>query len=239
MFDNTPVEATNKDWKLPVSTSQLVVGVAPDWNSSTATLRRFEKAGRKWRQAGDPFDGRLGVNGLVWGRGLHPRTGLMTDKAEGDGRAPAGAFAIGRSFGYDSSWKAKTKLPFVTVSPRDLLVEDPSSPLYNKYVRLDHDPKTEFEKKNQMKQDDPGHRLKIMIEHNTIPAPIPGKGSAILFHVWRADGAKPTAGCTAVSDGEMETLMTWLDPTKEPIYVLLPAAEYEARRVRWNLPKLG
>ena len=233
---SSTVEAS---WKLADSTKQLVVGVAPDWNSSSVVLRRFERSGKSWRQVGEPFNGRVGAKGLVWGRGLNPRTSDMTDKSEGDGRAPAGAFRIGRSFGYEGSWKAKTKLPYVTVGPRDLLVEDPTSPLYNKYVRSDHDPETAFEKKQQMKQDDPTHRLKITIEHNTTPVPIAGKGSAILFHVWRAGGAKPTAGCTSVSDAAIETLMGWFDPAKEPVYVLLPMSEYEANRARWNLPLIG
>jgi L,D-peptidoglycan transpeptidase YkuD (ErfK/YbiS/YcfS/YnhG family) len=187
---------------------------------------------------GKPFAGRLGINGLVWGRGMNPRTDEMTDKAEGDGRAPAGVFTLGRSFGYDEKWKAKTKLPYVTVGTRDLLVEDASSDLYNKYVRLDHEPATAFEKKQQMKQNDPIHRLKIFIDHNVVPEPMPGKGSAILFHIWRRGGDGATLGCTSMSERSIETLMTWLDPSKNPIYVLLPADEYRARQASWGLPKV-
>lgn len=240
MAQNVTAAQTSKaSWRVPGSTKQLVVGLTSDWNASTVTLRRFEKVGRTWKQIGEPFPGRVGVNGLVWGRGLHPRRGDLTEKVEGDGRAPAGAFVIGRSYGYDALWQPKTRLPYVTVGPRDLLVEDPSSPLYNKYVRLDHEPITEFEKKQQMKQSDPMHRLKITIEHNTTPAPVTGKGSAILFHIWRANGAKPTAGCTSVSDEAIEGLMTWLDPAKKPIYVLLPTSEYEVNQGGWNLPRIG
>ncbi len=181
---------------------------------------------------------RLGKNGLIWGRGLSPRSDEMTDKSEGDDRSPAGVFRIGRSFGYDAAWKARTKLRYTAVTKRDLLVEDPTSPLYNTYVRLDHDPATPFERKQQMNQTDPSHRLKIVIEHNTDPAPVPDKGSAILFHIWRADGDKSTAGCTSTADDSMETLMRWLDPIKQPLYVLLPADEYAQRRAEWGMPIL-
>jgi L,D-peptidoglycan transpeptidase YkuD (ErfK/YbiS/YcfS/YnhG family) len=226
----------NTAWSAPASSKQLIVGVAPNWDSSTVTLRRFERRGNSWRIVGKPFGGRLGARGLVWGRGLHPRSDDMTDKREGDGRAPAGVFTLGQSFGYDAAWKAKTKLPYVTVGTRDLLVEDETSPLYNTYVRLDHEPETVFEKKQQMKQNDPIHRLKILINHNVDPSPAPGKGSAILFHIWRAGGAKPTAGCTSMSDAAIETLFTWLDPAKQPMYVLLPSDEYRAKQKAWGLP---
>jgi L,D-peptidoglycan transpeptidase YkuD (ErfK/YbiS/YcfS/YnhG family) len=231
-------QAVSADWTLPSTSKQLIVGIAPDWDSSTVTLRRYERRGSTWRLVGKPFAGRSGVHGLVWGRGLNPRSDEMTDKQEGDGRAPAGVFSLGQAFGYDRTWKAKTRLPYVTVGTRDLLVEDLESPLYNTYVRLDHEPATAFEQKQQMKQNDPMHRLKILINHNTDPAIVAGKGSAILFHIWRADGTKPTAGCTSMSDASIETLMTWLDPAKQPIYVLLPADEYKARQAVWGLPKL-
>ena len=182
--------------------------------------------------------GRVGSAGLVWGRGLHPRTQEMTDKREGDNRAPAGVFALRRAFGYDSSWSTKTLLSYVTVGPRDLFVEDPKSSLYNTYLRLDHDPANAFERKQLMKQTDPAHRLKIVIEHNTTPKPVAGRGSAILFHIWRSDGAKPTAGCTSVSEGSIEALMSWLDPAKSPAYVLLPVDEYRKRAESWGLPSI-
>ena len=229
---------TAKAWRIPATTTQLIVGVADSWDSSQATLQRFVRGGKGWRAVGDPVPARLGANGLVWGRGLHPRTDDMSDKSEGDDRSPAGVFRIGRSFGYDLSWSTKTKLPYTEVTKRDLFVEDPASPLYNTYVRLDHDPATPFERKQQMTQDDPSHRLKIVIEHNSAPAPILGKGSAILFHIWRANGTKTTAGCTAMAPAAMETFMGWLDPVKQPLYVLLPVDDYAKRRASWGMPIL-
>ena len=160
----------------------------------------------------------------------------MSDKAEGDGRSPAGVFSMRRSFGYDPQWARKTRLAYVAVTTRDLFVEDPSSEWYNTYVRLDHEPQTVFEQEQQMKQDDPMHRLKIVIEHNTTPSPEAGKGSAILFHIWRRNGALPTAGCTSISDAAIESMMQWLDPAKRPLYVLLPTAKYKELASAWGLP---
>jgi L,D-peptidoglycan transpeptidase YkuD (ErfK/YbiS/YcfS/YnhG family) len=226
-------------WHLPSSTRQLVVGVAPDWDASTVQLQRFERssAGR-WKAVGAPFPGRLGAQGLVWGRGINPRTPDMADKAEGDNRSPAGVFRLRQAFGYDAAWAAQTKLPYVTVGPRDLLVEDPSSPLYNTHVRLDHDPSTSFERAQRMVRGDPAHRLQVLIEHNKTPRPLSGKGSAVMFHTWRRAGAQATAGCTSMADQDLDKLVSWLDPWKAPTYVLLPADEYLGRAVTWSLPAL-
>lgn len=235
-FASPPAVNAPSVWRIPPTTTQLVVGIATTWESSEATLQRFIRRGRGWLAVGDPMPARLGAKGLVWGRGLSPRTNDMGDKSEGDDRSPAGVFRIGRSFGYDPAWKVRTKLRFTAVTKRDLFVEDPTSSLYNSYVHLDHDPVTPFETNQQMKQNDPAHRLKILIEHNTTPAPIAGRGSAILFHIWRSNGTMPTAGCTSAASSSIETLMTWLDPTKRPLYVLLPVDEYRTRAVGWGMP---
>jgi L,D-peptidoglycan transpeptidase YkuD (ErfK/YbiS/YcfS/YnhG family) len=224
-------------WHLPSSTRQLVVGVAPDWDASTVQLQRFERsANGRWKAVGAAFPGRLGAHGLVWGRGINPRTADMTDKSEGDKRSPAGIFRLRQAFGYDAAWVARTKLPYVTVGPRDLLVEDPSSSLYNTHVHLDHDPSTPFERAQRMVRGDPAHRLQVMIDHNTQPRPVLGKGSAVMFHTWRRSGAQATAGCTSMADEDLDRLVSWLDPWKAPTYVLLPADEYRERTSSWSLP---
>ena len=66
--------------------------------------------------------------------------------------------------------------------------------------------------------------------------PTPGAGSAIFIHVWRGDGAKATAGCTSVSDADIESLVSWLDPATKPVYALLSADQYELHQKAWGLP---
>ena len=225
------------------SSTQVVVGIAEDWQSTSATLQSYERVKGRWRSVGSRFTGRLGPNGLAWGRGLHPSS--VTDapgavaKREGDKRSPAGVFTLPTAFGYDPAWATRTRLPYVTVGPRDLFGEDPSSPDYNTHDRLDHDPATDEERKQQMYQTDPAHRLEVLVGHNVSPAPVPGAGSAIFIHSWRGQGARTTTGCTAVSDAAIDGLVRWLDPAAHPLYVLLPRAEYEARRHTWGLPDLA
>ena len=223
-------------FELPADSSQCIVGIAPGWNSSKATLRFYQKKGGVWKQEGGEWPARLGREGLSWGRGLSPVPAGATMKREGDWRAPAGVFSIGGVWGYEKEIRRHRKMFYRQVTPRDLWIEDPKSPQYNRNVILDHDPATAWEKKAQMKQDDPAHALKLFIAHNAPPKVIPGGGSSIFFHIWRGGGSKPTAGCTTMEENKLRELIARLDPGKRPLYVLLPQKEYDAYRKTWKLP---
>jgi L,D-peptidoglycan transpeptidase YkuD (ErfK/YbiS/YcfS/YnhG family) len=223
-------------FELPAKSSQCVVGTAKDWNSSNVTLNTYEKRGGNWVKAGGPWTGRLGKNGLVWGLGISPLPAGAKVKSEGDMRAPAGVFRIGGAWGVHASIQKHPKLFYRQVTTRDLWVEDPASPSYNKHVVLDHEPATAWEKKQQMKQNDYPHTLKLFIAHNAAPKISPGQGSAIFFHIWRGGGSKPTAGCTTMEEKKLRELIAWVDPDKQPVYVLLPEAEYQAKKAEWKLP---
>ncbi len=221
---------------LPEDSAQCVTGTAKGWNSSTVTLNAYEKRGGKWVKTSGPWQGRLGREGLVWGLGINPLPQGARIKSEGDWRAPAGVFHIGGAWGYDAQIRKHPKLFYRQVTTRDLWVEDPSSPSYNKHLVLDAEPATPWQKKQQMKQNDYPHSLKLFIAHNAPPRVSPGKGSAIFFHIWRGGGSQPTAGCTTMEEKKLRELIAWIDPLKKPLYVLLPEAEYAARKEEWKLP---
>lgn len=223
-------------FELPARSSQCIVGVADNWDSSKVTLNAYEKRSGQWVKTSGPWQGRLGRSGLIWGLGIHPLPAGGKTKREGDWRAPAGVFRIGGAWGAHKSVKKHPKLFYRQVTPKDLWVEDPKSPSYNKNVILDHNPSTAWEKKQQMRQDDYPHSLKLFIAHNAPPQVTPGAGSAIFFHIWRGGGSKPTAGCTTMEEKKLREVIAWIDPDKQPLYVLLPKAEYEARRAEWKLP---
>ena len=223
-------------FELPDASTQCLTGIADDWNSSTVTLRYYEKSGGRWIQCGDSWQGRLGKSGLVWGSGLHPLASGVITKKEGDWRSPAGVFSIGGVWGSDSAIRKHPKLFYRQVTPRDLWVEDSTSSHYNRHLILSHDPSTPWEKKQQMKQDDPAHALKLFIAHNAPPKIVPGAGSSIFFHIWRAGGGKPTAGCTTMDERKLRDFIARLDPGRKPLYVLLPKAEYDKFRAAWKLP---
>jgi L,D-peptidoglycan transpeptidase YkuD (ErfK/YbiS/YcfS/YnhG family) len=224
-------------FSLPESSSQLVVGLTDGWNSSTVTLTLYERAGKgAWRPVGAPWQGRLGSNGCVWGLGIHPLPAGAKIKTEGDGRAPAGAFRLGGAWGYDAQIQRHPQLPYRQVTARDLWVEDTASPDYNRHLVLNHDPATPWEQKQQMRQGDYPHSLKLFIAHNAPPHVRPGAGSAIFFHIWRGGGGKPTAGCTTMAEASLRALIARLDPNRRPLYLLLPKAEYTRLRDAWKLP---
>ena len=223
-------------FELPADSSQCLVGTADGWDSSTVSLRLYQKIGDQWQAVNPPWPARLGKNGLVWGNGIHPVPAGAVTKKEGDRRSPAGVFAIGSAWSYAPTIRKQATLTYHTITARDLWVEDSTSPHYNEHLLLTHDPASPWEKKQQMKQNDPAHALKLFIAHNAPPHAIPGAGSSIFFHIWRAGGTHPTAGCTAMDLSKLEWLTSQVDPTRHPLYILLPKVDYQKYRIAWKLP---
>jgi L,D-peptidoglycan transpeptidase YkuD (ErfK/YbiS/YcfS/YnhG family) len=229
--------------QLPADTQQLIIGIAPDKNSSHVTLSMLEKTKAGWIQEGVTWKGRLGKNGLAWGIGLHPTNLEGLRKKEGDGRAPAGIFKIGSeagfAFGYAVSIEKLPTLPYKIITSKDLWVEDSNSPYYNRHILLPHQPKSKWEKDAQMRQGDHAHSLKLFIAHNeatTKKRAIANAGSSIFFHIWRGEGTKPTAGCTTMAEKKLKEIISKIDPSKNPVYVLLSVEDYKKYRVSWKLP---
>lgn len=223
-------------FEVPSASTQCLLGIADDWNSSWVTLQLHEKSGAVWKPIGQPWQARLGKKGLVWGLGIHSNPSGAAIKKEGDMRSPAGVFSIGGAWGVQTSISKHPNLPYRKVTARDLWVEDPASPNYNRNIVLDHEPATDWEKKQQMKQDDPAHVLKLFIAHNAPPKVVPNAGSSIFFHIWRGGGSRSTAGCTTMDEAKLRWLISKINPERRPIYVLLPKSEYAKFRTDWKLP---
>jgi len=225
-------------FELKPTTTQAIVGISNDWNSSYVDLGLYEKKKGKWQKVGEFWKGRLGRNGSAWGLGLSPILGKNIKK-EGDGRTPAGVFLLGDAYGYAKSIKKQSGLKFHTVTDKDLWVEDSKSPYYNRHLKIGHTPKTEWEKKQQMRQGDYAHALKLYIGHNTATEKVKAKagyGSAIFFHIWRGAGSKSTSGCTTMDATKLTNMISKIDPKKNPVYIILPKAEYTKYRAAWKLP---
>jgi L,D-peptidoglycan transpeptidase YkuD (ErfK/YbiS/YcfS/YnhG family) len=181
----------------------------------------------------------LGRTGSAWGIGLHPAGSSGPQKREGDGRAPAGVFALGTAFGYAGG--ARTALPYRGMGASDYCIDVPASPLYNRIVDAREVGEqavagsTEPMRRDLHADGDQRYRLGFVIEHN--PQARPGAGSCIFAHLWKAPGVA-TAGCTAMDDPIMQQLLAWLDPARKPVFVLLPVSEYQRLRAGWGLPAL-
>lgn len=227
---------------VPTNCTQAIIGIADGWNSSQVTLSVVEKNSKgEWVRVLGPYQGRLGRNGLIWGLGLHSNARGASIKKEGDGRSPAGVFAIGGLWvTHKTPVKHHSSIPYVKVGPNDLWITNTNDArYYNRHVRLDHPAKTEWELKEQMRQTDYPHSIKMLICHNTPERKggvQVGRGSSIFFHIWRNEGKSPTAGCTSMEEKNLRTIIARLNPQRHPVYILLPRAEYAALRKSWRLP---
>lgn len=227
--------------RYPVANAgQLVVVTAPGWNSTEGELQRFEREGMGWHPVGQAEPVSLGRNGLAWGQGRHAmpqRNGPA--KREGDGRSPAGVFDLPGAFGYGPT--GHSLMPYEAMDASDWCIDVDTSPFYNRIIDARQEGETAVAGSSEPmrldlhNQDDVRYALGLKVAHN--PANVPGQGSCIFMHLWRAPG-EATAGCTAMSDSTMLTLLSWLDPQRHPVLVLLPEAEYARLRGSWNLPAL-
>ncbi len=228
--------ATQLPWS---NAQQMVVVTSSDWNDVHGTLRRFERGdnGGGWRQVGAAQPVMLGRSGIGWGIGLHPAQNNGPQKREGDGRNPAGVFAIGPAFGYAAN--AQTALDYLPMQATSWCMDVSDSPLYNQIV----DSRAVGEKavegsSERMRLDlqtagDDRYKIGFVIQHN--PRNVSGMGSCIFAHLW-GNPDKTTAGCTAMNEPVMREALAWLSPAAHPVFVQLTDADYNARQASWQLP---
>jgi L,D-peptidoglycan transpeptidase YkuD (ErfK/YbiS/YcfS/YnhG family) len=214
--------------------SQLIVSVAPTWDSNTGKLQRFERDGRGWKAVGSAVPVLYGKNGLVWGRGVLGTDEPGRHKTERDGRAPAGVFRIGKIYTYDAALPKGADYPFHTVTKADAWIDDVNHPQYNQHVTVDPSNPPAWFEKQKMRHGDFAYRWLVEIRHNADP-PVANGGSAIFFHIRRGP-QRPSAGCTTMAEENLVELIRWLRAGKRPHYALLPKSEYLAKWEAWGLP---
>lgn len=222
---------------LDSSVRQLIVSIAPDWNSSTGKMQRFERAEKGWRAVSPPVPVLFGRSGLAWGRGVLGTDEQGLRKVERDKRAPAGVFAIGKVFGYASRLPEGAEYPYHQVTDADVWSDDPRSPNYNRHMLIDPANPPDNYSRERMRPGDDAYRWLVEIRHNSDPI-VPGAGSAIFFHIRRGE-TRPTSGCTTMAEGNLVELIRWLRAGKRPHYALLPWSEYQKRWRAWGLPAPG
>lgn len=203
---------------------QALIVNSPTWDSSKGILQRFENKNGNWKSIGHAIPVTLGRNGTSWGKGLHTEEGLNHFKQEGDGKAPAGIFRLGTSFGYSSAAPNQQKYPYRQATKRDYYVDDVDSTDYNSWVNIPdtqaNNPKNLWKSTERMLRDDALYEWGIEIEHNKNPV-VTKAGSAIFMHVWK-DSETTTSGCTAMSKVDMLDILKWLDVNKNPVLIQMP-----------------
>lgn len=217
---------------------QLIVVTTANWTAVSGTLHVFQRDARgRWTSAGADIRIVVGKSGMGWGRGLVPTVGFSgPDKQEGDGKAPAGAFALGTAFGYASPDSARwLKLAYVQATSALECVDDQGSRWYNKVlVRQSATPAPDWHSSEVMRLKSDQYKWGVVVNHNTDPT-TPGNGSCIFMHIWSQEGSG-TVGCTAMAEPNLRLVMQWLDPRKKPVLVQLTQYHYGRLRSSWGLP---
>ena len=214
---------------------QLILSIAPDWSSSQGMLQRYERGtGGQWKKVGDAVTVLYGKHGLAWGRGVRGNEEPGRRKQEGDGRSPAGAFALGVIYGNDPGLPEGADFPYHQVTDVDAWPDDPKNPFYNRHVAVEAAHPPAWFAAQRMRTGDPAYRWRVEIRHNADPIE-PGAGSATFFHIRRGE-TRRTSGCTTMAEPALRELVIWLRAAAAPHYVVLPRTEYLRLWKAWNLP---
>ena len=134
------------------------------------------------------------------------RASIKAAKREGDAATPAGRFHPVRLW-----WRAdrlprpRTLLPVRRIAADDAWCENPKDRRYNRPFR-----RSANEPGDRLKRGDGLYDLIVEIDHNTRPR-VAGHGSAVFIHIARP-GFAPTAGCVALTRGDLQRLVRRLSP---------------------------
>jgi len=133
--------------------------------------------------------------------------GIQHEKREGDGATPIGVWKLTQGM-----WRGDRVLPpsgpliFSMAGPQDKWSDDPDDPAYNSGISAFRWPFSH----ERMRRGDRLYDIVIMTDHNTGPS-IPGDGSAIFVHCWRA-ARHPTAGCVAFRRDDLRWIVERWSP---------------------------
>lgn len=121
------------------------------------------------------------------------RSGIQTQKHEGDGATPTGHYPLRRVlYRADKMTPPRTALPVHVIAQDDGWCDAPADPNYNRPVTLPYPASAE-----EMWRADDLYDVVVVIGHNDAPV-VPGAGSAIFLHL-AAQDCTPTAGCVALA----------------------------------------
>jgi L,D-peptidoglycan transpeptidase YkuD (ErfK/YbiS/YcfS/YnhG family) len=184
------------------SSTQLITVVAPSASATTAKVTAWEKGPNGWAVKLGPVSARIGKQGVG-------------KASETTSRTPAGTFTLTEGFGRMAN--PGTKLSYRTINANDYWVSDTTSPLYNEFQEC-APASCPFKTAAGEHLVDAGasYNYAVVIDYNR-GHPVPGAGSAFFLHV--TNGA-PTAGCVAIDQPSLLTVMRWLNPGARPLIAI-------------------
>jgi L,D-peptidoglycan transpeptidase YkuD (ErfK/YbiS/YcfS/YnhG family) len=194
--------------RLPVSGStglatRVITVKASSYGSTIATLQAWTAApGGGWLKHGYPILAHVGSDGL------------STAPSETRSASPVGSFTLTQAFG--AYGNPGTALPYFKTNSSDWWISQ-SGPLYNTHQHCASGCGfTRGAPNEHLAYELPYYRYAVVIDYNTRNAPggvHQGRGSAFFLHV--TDG-HATAGCVAISQANLVSLMKWLTPGARP-----------------------
>ncbi|KAB7742347.1 L,D-transpeptidase family protein [Parvibaculum sedimenti] len=149
------------------------------------------------------------------------RSGIVTDKREGDGGTPVGSFALRELFFRpDRLAKPATILASKPIAADDGWCDASGDVAYNRPVKLPYPASAET-----LWREDHLYDLIVPLGYNDDPVR-PGAGSAIFFHLAKEDGSglAATEGCVALRLADMLHVLAHVTPETRMIVELASAA---------------
>lgn len=171
--------------------------ITVDSDGAYAKISFFEKTNRGWTKA-KSLDS---VNGYVGTQGV------SANASEYASYTPEGLYSIGTGFGICDD--PGTKLDYFKVTENSFWVDDVNSKFYNQHVEGKNN--ADWNSAEHLIDCKPEYNYAALIEYNTNPI-VQGKGSAFFLHV----GYSPTAGCVAIDESTMISVLKWLDKKQSP-----------------------
>ena len=129
------------------------------------------------------------------------RTGITSEKHEGDGASPSGTFAL-RALLYraDRIAEPHTQLPVRAINRYDGWCNAVGDPNYNRLVKMPYAATAE-----KLWRKDASYDVLIILGHNDSPI-VQGRGSAIFLHCAK-DDYSATEGCVAAELNDLLTIV--------------------------------
>jgi L,D-peptidoglycan transpeptidase YkuD (ErfK/YbiS/YcfS/YnhG family) len=192
---------------------RLVLVVADTLSSTTATVERFERdtPNAPWRLSGGAATALIGHKGLGWAYAFRAfaRKGEPV-KVEGDKRAPAGFYKIGRSFGFAVSDRAG----YLRITDGMTCVDDLSSPAYNTITTR---AKVGWQLHGETMWRVPEYARGLLVEY---PSNRKARAGSCIFIHLRLPGKTGTSGCVALPEPQLEAVQDF--STDGAVLAVLP-----------------
>jgi len=181
----------------------VITVIATSTRSTTATLQAWDLApGGGWLPHGGAVTAHIGA------------AGMTTAPSESVSATPIGSFSVTQAFG--AFGNPGTGLPYFQTNSADWWISQ-SGPLYNTHQHCSSGCAfAQGDPNEHLYYETPYYNYAVVIDYNTPNAgPVrQGAGSAFFLHV--TDGT-PTAGCVAIPQSNLITLMTkFLTPSTHP-----------------------